>query len=82
MQITPVLIGAALLGCGALGMAADAPMDRATPNRRELIQDCIRAHQSGDVNLSKSELHRICKEEVKHNKTVADAPPPQDAPKN
>ncbi len=76
-----LLVGAALLGCGVLSMAEE-PMDRATPNKSELMNDCIRKHQAGDVNLSKSELNRICKLEVKQNKTVADTPPPQDTPKN
>lgn len=82
MRLLPTLIGIGALSCGAVSLAAEEPMDRTTPNKSETFKDCIRKHQALDVNLAKSELNRICKEEIKQNKTVADAPPPQDTPKN
>ena len=82
MRSIPILLCAAMLGCGTVSVAADPPMDRTTPTKSETMNDCIRKHQAGDVNLSKSELKRLCKDEIKQKKTAADAPPPQDTPKN
>ena len=58
---------------------ADDAMTRATPTKKQMMRDCVRKHQSSDVNLSKSELNRICKDEVRKER-LNGTPPPTDAP--
>ena len=61
---------------------ADQAMKQATPNKHQLLKDCERKHQMQDVNLSKSELARLCKDELKAGKqTGATATPPADVQK-
>jgi hypothetical protein len=62
---------------------ADDTMTRTTPTSKQLMKDCIRKHETADVNMSKSELNRICKDELKQQKiTGTPAPPalPTDGP--
>ena len=59
---------------------ADDVMTRATPTKKQMMRDCIRKHESSDVNLSKSELDRICKDEIKQEKVTGKPPPPVDSP--
>ncbi|HEY2686152.1 MAG TPA: hypothetical protein VGI93_21760 [Steroidobacteraceae bacterium] len=61
---------------------ADDAMSHATPNKHQQMKDCRYKHQMQDVNLSKSELDRVCKDELKAQKqSGATPPPPKDAPK-
>jgi hypothetical protein len=55
---------------------ADDSMARATPTKKQMMKDCIRKHETADVNLSKSELNRICKDELKQEKVTGSPPPP------
>jgi hypothetical protein len=61
---------------------ADDSMDRATSTDHEKMADCIRKQQSGDVNMSKSQLKQFCKDELKRQKANGTMPtPPTDTPK-
>jgi hypothetical protein len=55
---------------------ADDTMTQSTPTHKQLMKDCIRKHQSGDVNQSKSQLNRICQDELKQQKATGTPPPP------
>jgi hypothetical protein len=55
---------------------ADDTMTRATPTKKQMMRDCIRKHETADVNMSKSELNRICKDELKQEKATGSPPPP------
>ena len=60
----------------AQSVYADDAMARATPTNKQMMKDCIRKHQTSDVNMSKSELTRICKDELKQQKITGSPPPP------
>lgn len=79
MNYRKQLIGLALLSMGsaaAQSVYADDTMTRATPTTKQMMKDCIRKHQTSDVNMSKSELNRICKDELKQQKVTGSPPPP------
>jgi hypothetical protein len=81
VSITSSLALLSLMSVLAVPMShADDVMTRATPTKKEMMRDCIRKHQSSDVNLSKSALNRICKDEVKQERLTGTPPPPTDAP--
>jgi hypothetical protein len=78
--LTLMISAAALLSVQA---SADDAMTRATPNKHQMIKDCIQKQKTADVNMSKSEMVRICKAELKQQKTSGvTPPPPSDAPHN
>jgi hypothetical protein len=70
-------IAALALGCLMMQtVCADDSMSRATPTKKQMMKDCIRKHETADVNLSKPELNRICKDELKQDKLTGSPPPP------
>jgi hypothetical protein len=76
-----VLIGFAV--CGAQAYADDS-MSRTTPTDQQLLKDCIEKQKTADVTMSKAEMTRICKDQLKQQKqsgTPMD-PPPTDTPHN
>ena len=76
--ISLVPIAAVLLAGQAL---ADDPMPRATPTQHQSLKACIEKQKTADVNLSKSEMTRICKDEIKRQKAGDVPPPPSDSPR-
>jgi hypothetical protein len=76
-----VLIGFSV--CGAQAFADDS-VSRATPTDHQTMKDCIEKQKANDVTMSKSEMTRICKDQMKQQKksgTPIDAPP-TDTPHN
>jgi pentapeptide MXKDX repeat protein len=76
-----VLIGFSV--CGAQAFADDS-MSRATPTDHQMMKDCIEKQKATDVNMSKAEMTRICKDQLKQQKKTG-APldsPPTDTPRN
>jgi hypothetical protein len=60
---------------------ADDAVSRATPTKRQSMKECIEKQKTADVTLSKAEMTRICKDELKREKEFGEsAPPPSDAP--
>jgi hypothetical protein len=82
MNAKPLFLLAISMSFAAPQCFADDAMAHATPNKHQAMKDCRHKHQMQDVNLSSSELDRICKDELKAQKqTGATPPPPQDTPK-
>jgi hypothetical protein len=74
-----VLLIAALLAGG--WSLADDSVSRATPTRHQSMKECIEKQKTADVTMSKSEMTRICKDELKRQKDFAETtPPPRDTP--
>jgi hypothetical protein len=75
----------ALIGLFAWGVhaLADDTVSRATPTNQQLMKECIEKQKETAVNMSKSELKRICKDQLKRQKQtgVPLDPPPTDTPK-
>jgi carbonic anhydrase len=76
-----VLIGFSVCGAQAL---ADDSMTRATPTDEQMLKACIEKQKTADVTMSKEQMTRMCKDQLKQQKqngTPMD-PPPQDTPHN
>jgi hypothetical protein len=73
----PAFVVLALLGAQAW---ADDTVSRATPTRHQLMKECIDKQKTADVTMSKSEMQRICKDELKRQKDFGVATPPPDDP--
>jgi hypothetical protein len=78
--LSSCLMTATLAGL-AMQVCADDSMTRATPNKHQMMKECLEKQKTVDVNMSKSEMTRLCKDEIKKAQTVGDAPlPPSDTP--
>jgi hypothetical protein len=68
----------------AVGQAlADDSVSRATPTKHQSMQECIEKQKTADVTMSKSQMTRICKDELKRQKELGEStPPPSDTPRN
>jgi hypothetical protein len=75
--LIPTVLAAALL---AGSVMADDSMGRATPSKHQALKDCIEKQKTADVNMSKSQMERLCKDEIKRQKVAGDTPP-ADAPR-
>ena len=78
-----LIIPAALVGLLLAGSAfADDTMSRATMSTHQAMKDCIEQQKTADVNMSKAEMKRICKDKLKKQKATGDMPqqPATDAP--
>jgi hypothetical protein len=83
--MTRLLFSFAFLTAGALlGTQAFADDSiRATPNKHQLMQQCIEKQKTADVTMSKSQMTRICKDELRRQKELGEStPPPSDTPRN
>jgi hypothetical protein len=68
---------AAILAAGS--SLADDTVSRATPTPHQSMKACIEKQKTADVTMSKSEMTRICKDELKRQKEFGEsAPPPSD----
>jgi hypothetical protein len=63
---------------------ADDTMTRASMTSHQAMKDCIEQQKTADVNMSKAEMKRICKDKLKQQKATGDMPeqPPTDTPHN
>lgn len=63
---------------------ADDTMSHASMNKKQAMKDCVERQKTADVNMSKSEMNRICKDKLKEQKATGAMPqqPPVDAPHN
>jgi hypothetical protein len=65
-----------------LGLEEDAP-HRATPTQHESMKDCIEKQKMAGVTMSKSQMTRICKDELKRRRQYGEStPPPADTPRD
>jgi hypothetical protein len=79
-KLLPSLLIAAALAAGTA--LADDSMDRATPTKHQTLKECIAKQKTADVNMSKSQMTRLCKDEMKRQQAGDAPPPPTDAPRN
>jgi len=70
-----VFAAAALLGVQAF---ADDSVSRATPTKHQSMKECIEKQKTADVTMSKSQMARICRDELKRKQLGESAPPPSD----
>ena len=79
MKHTKRVAGLALLSMASFLVQvsrADDTMTQSAPSKDQLMKDCVRKHQTDDVNLSKAQLNRLCKDELKQQKVTGTPPPP------
>jgi predicted transglutaminase-like cysteine proteinase len=81
-----VVLGFALGACSAgAGFAiADDTVSRATPTDHQFMKDCIERQKTADVTMSKTQMTRLCKDQMKQQKQtgVPPEPAPSDPPHN
>jgi hypothetical protein len=78
-HLIPLSLAAVLLTGVAV---ADDSMTRVTPTDHQTMKDCIEKQKTADVTMSKSQMKRICKDELKRLKNPSEQPPPSsDAPR-
>jgi hypothetical protein len=70
-----VFAAAALLGVQAF---ADDSVSRATPTKHQSMKECIEKQKTADVTMSKSQMARICRDELQRKQRGESAPPPSD----
>jgi hypothetical protein len=78
-KLLPSLWVAAALAVGTA--SADDAMDRATPTQHQAFKECMAKQKTADVNMSKAQMTRLCKDELKREKAGDAPPPPSDAPR-
>jgi hypothetical protein len=74
-------VAALLLGAHAL---ADDSMTHADMTKRQLMNDCIQKQKAADVTMSKAQMKRFCKDQLKQQKASGafPDPPAADTPRN
>jgi hypothetical protein len=73
-----IFTAAALLGSQAF---ADDSVSRATPTTHQSMKECVEKQKTADVTMSKSQIARICKDELRRQKALGEStPPPTDTP--
>ena len=78
-----LLFSLALMTAAAGHAFADDSVNRVTPNKRQSMQECIEKQKTADVTMSKSQMTRICKDELRRQKELGEStPPPSDTPRN
>jgi hypothetical protein len=77
--INSVVITGLMLGSSAF---ADDTTSHAGMTTHQAMKDCIEQQKTADVNMSKAEMKRICKDKLKNQKATGDMPqqPATDAP--
>jgi hypothetical protein len=60
----------------------DDTMSHATPTDQQMLKECIERQKTKDVNMSKAQMKRFCKDELKNQKATGALPeqPPLDTP--
>jgi hypothetical protein len=60
---------------------ADDSLNRAIPSKHQSMRECIEKQKTADVSMSKSQMTRLCKDEMKRQKELGEStPPPHDTP--
>jgi hypothetical protein len=80
--IQPIaLLGLLLMGANSL---ADDSWNRSIMTKRQMISDCLQKQKASDVTLSKLDIFRICRDQLRQQKTSGAFPeaPPRDTPHN
>ena len=73
-----IFAAAALLGAHAF---ADDSVSRAAPTQHQSMKECIEKQKTADVTMSKSQMARICRDELRRQKELGEStPPPTDTP--
>jgi Flp pilus assembly protein TadB len=73
-----IFAAAVLLGAQAF---ADDSVSRATPTKHQSMKECIEKQKTADVTMSKSQMARICRDELKRQNELGEStPPPTDTP--
>lgn len=81
LGLAAVLLSGLSAAADGLGTDESAP-SRATPTEHESLRDCIEKQKSSNVTMSKSQMTRICKDELKRKKRFGETtPPPADSPR-
>jgi hypothetical protein len=76
--IPAVVAIAAVLSVGS--SFADDSVNRTTPTKHQSMKACVEKQKTADVTMSKSEMTRICKDEIKRQKELGEGtPPPRDS---
>ncbi len=75
------LVGLLLMGANSL---ADDSWNRSIMTKRQMISDCLQKQKASDVTLSKLDIFRICRDQLRQQKTSGAFPeaPPRDSPHN
>jgi hypothetical protein len=63
---------------------ADDTMSHVTMTKSQQLKDCIERQKSTDVTMSKTDMKKLCKDQLKLQKQsgVSPEPPPVDAPRD
>jgi hypothetical protein len=80
--IQPIaLLGLLFMGANSL---ADDSWNRSIMTKRQMISDCLQKQKASDVTLSKLDMFRICRDQLRQQKTSGAFPeaPPRDTPHN
>ena len=60
------LVGLLLMGANSL---ADDSWNRSIMTKRQMISDCLQKQKASDVTLSKLDIFRICRDQLRQQKT-------------
>jgi hypothetical protein len=73
----------ALTLCGVQAIADDS-MSHVTMTKSQLMKDCMERQKTADVSMSKAEMKRMCKDQLKQQKQsgIPAEPPATDTPHN
>jgi hypothetical protein len=73
----------ALTLCGVYALADDS-MNHVTMTKSQTMKDCMERQKTADVSMSKAEMKRICKDQLKQQQQTGTPaePPPTDTPHN
>ncbi len=84
--MNPSIQSIAFLGLFLIGSysLADNSLNRSIMTKRQMISDCIQKQKASDVTMSKLDIFRVCKDQLKQQKTSGAFPeaPPTEAPHN
>jgi hypothetical protein len=76
-----LLVALSVSGVQAFADDAKSP---GTPTSNQMMKDCIEKQKATDVSMSKADVKRLCKDQLKQQKKngVLAEPPPVDTPHN
>jgi pentapeptide MXKDX repeat protein len=83
--MNPLIHTVALAGLLVAGHAlADDSMSRASMTDQQAMKDCMERQKVGAVNMSKAQMKRLCRDQLKDQKKTGDMPeqPAADTPHN
>jgi hypothetical protein len=84
--MNPTIHSIAFLGLLLIGAysLADDSLNRSIMTKRQMISECLQKQKASDVSMSKLDIIRMCKDQLKQQKTTGAFPeaPPTDIPHN